>query len=177
MWEMETGTSVSRYRRFVPSRESHVAPCPRIRGLLGSWDPEFHAYFKKQQVCMVYGIWYMVYSLPQLPTATRHKPTTTTTTIPTTSPQDAAFGLQKIWRMRVWSAEYYQRHYEHCIATWETELRVHHWDFEIRSKLTYFKKHKWRGLFLFEDQMAAKIQKWARNKRRKYVGRRPYYSN
>ena len=52
---------------------------------------------------------------------------------------------------------------------WETALRTHHWDFETRGKLTYFKKHKWRGLFLFEDQMAAKLQKWARDKRRKYM--------
>ena len=66
--------------------------------------------------------------------------------------------LQMKWRTRVWSRTYYHRYHKICVEKWEAKLRRRHFDMKTREKLAYFAKNKWRGLFLFEDKVATKIQ-------------------
>jgi tetratricopeptide (TPR) repeat protein len=73
---------------------------------------------------------------------------------------EAALGVQHHWRKRVWSQDYYMRHYAICVDQWERELKFDYWNLALRAKLSYFCKRKWRMVFLFEDATAARIQKW-----------------
>ena len=59
-------------------------------------------------------------------------------------------GVQRHWRRRVWSYDYMLRYKEMRIVEWEATFTENHWDLEVRDKLTYFLKAKWRCLFLFE---------------------------
>jgi hypothetical protein len=58
----------------------------------------------------------------------------------------------------VWSGEYLRKYYAVCIVEWERSLKANHWDEQARAKLSYFAKHKWRRLFLYEHKTAIKIQ-------------------
>jgi len=77
--------------------------------------------------------------------------------------------LQMKWRTRIWSRTYYYRYHKICVDKWEAKLRRKHFDMKTREKLAYFARSKWRGLFLYEEQVATKIQRFYRSVMAKWV--------
>lgn len=77
--------------------------------------------------------------------------------------------VQRKWKTRAWSIEYIERYRKVCVERWEEKLKKRHYDMRTREKLAYFAKGKWRGLFLFEDAQAIKIQKFYRAVQMKWL--------
>jgi tetratricopeptide (TPR) repeat protein len=93
-------------------------------------------------------------------------------------------GVGKIiskWRQRVWTPGYMGKIREHKIHDLETQVVTKRYDMELRKKLAYYGKHKWRAQFLFETQCAIRIQrkfrelrkiwKWQEGQRAHYVAK------
>jgi len=77
--------------------------------------------------------------------------------------------VQRKWKTRIWSLDYIERYHKVCVNRWEEKLKKRHYDMRTREKLTYFAKAKWRGLFLFEDTMATRIQRFYRAVQMKWL--------
>lgn len=72
----------------------------------------------------------------------------------------AAESAQRHWRKRILTSSYYQTYIQAQVGAWERELSGDYWDSITRAKLAYFARGKWRGMFLFEEATAIRIQLW-----------------
>ena len=77
--------------------------------------------------------------------------------------------MQRKWKTRIWSRTYYWRYHKICVDRWEQKLKKRHFDMRTREKLAYFAKNKWRGLFIYEEAMATRIQKFYRAVQMKWL--------
>ncbi|GMH76743.1 hypothetical protein TL16_g07183 [Triparma laevis f. inornata] len=77
--------------------------------------------------------------------------------------------MQRKWKTRIWSRTYYWRYHKICVDRWEQKLKRRHFDIRTREKLAYFAKNKWRGLFIYEEAMATRIQKFYRAVQMKWL--------
>lgn len=74
--------------------------------------------------------------------------------------------LSHNWKERTWTNKYRAKVKDRLVADLAEEYKEDHFNSEVRDKLAYFSTERWRSKFLYENDSAAKIQHWIREKRK-----------
>lgn len=74
--------------------------------------------------------------------------------------------LSHNWKERTWTNKYRAKVKKRVVEDLAEEYKEDHFNTEVREKLAYFSTDRWRSKFLYENDSAAKIQHWIREKRK-----------
>lgn len=75
----------------------------------------------------------------------------------------AVLVLEQTWRQRWFLPGYKKRYHEIVVDQYEKLLQSDYMNMDVREKLSYFARDKWRPQFLFENECARRIQVKFRN--------------
>ena len=70
----------------------------------------------------------------------------------------AVLVLEQTWRQRWFLPGYKKRYHDIVIEQYETLLKGDYMNMDVREKLSYFARDRWRPQFLFEHECARRIQ-------------------